>query len=45
MSRYETEEDQVEAIKQWWQKNGTQLLSGIFGVGVGLVWLDLLAEY
>lgn len=29
MSRYETEEDQVEAIKQWWQKNGTQLLSGI----------------
>lgn len=29
MSRYETDEDQVEALKQWWQKNGTQLLSGI----------------
>jgi len=32
MSRYETDEDQVEVIKQWWQKNGTQLLSGILVV-------------
>lgn len=29
MSRYETEEEQVEAIKAWWKKNGTQLLSGV----------------
>jgi len=29
MSRYETDEEQVEAIKSWWKKNGTQLLSGI----------------
>jgi len=27
MSRYETEEEQVEAIKSWWKKNGTLLLS------------------
>jgi len=28
-NRYETEEEQVAAIKSWWQKNGTQLLLGI----------------
>lgn len=27
MSRYETEEEQVDAIKEWWKKNGTQVLS------------------
>ena len=32
MSRNETDDEQVEAIKQWWQKNGTQLLSGILVV-------------
>lgn len=29
MSRYETEEEQVEAIKTWWKQNGTKLLSGL----------------
>ncbi len=29
MSRYETEEEQVEAIKSWWKKNGTSLLTSI----------------
>jgi len=29
MSRYETEEEQVEAIKSWWKKNGTSLLTAI----------------
>jgi len=29
MSRYETEEEQIEAFKSWWNKNGTQLLSAI----------------
>lgn len=29
MSRYETEEEQVEAIKAWWKKNGTSLLTAI----------------
>lgn len=34
MSRYETEEEQVQAIKNWWNKNGTQLLSIILVVVV-----------
>ncbi len=34
MSRYETEEEQVQAIKDWWNKNGTQLLSLILVVVV-----------
>ena len=29
MSRYETEEEQVEAIKAWWKKNGTSLLASV----------------
>ncbi|MET0027537.1 MAG: tetratricopeptide repeat protein [Candidatus Thiodiazotropha sp.] len=38
MSVYETEEEQVEAIKKWWKENGTSVvaglvlgLSGVFG--------------
>jgi len=27
MSRYETEDEQLEQLKSWWKKNGTQLLS------------------
>lgn len=34
MNRYETEEEQVEAIKAWWKKNGTQLLTGVLVVAV-----------
>ncbi|WP_028486994.1 YfgM family protein [Thiomicrorhabdus chilensis] len=34
MSRYETEEEQVEAIKSWWKKNGTQLLTGLLVIAV-----------
>jgi len=29
MSRYETEEEQVDAIKAWWKKNGTSLLASV----------------
>lgn len=29
MSRYETEEEQVDAIKAWWKKNGTSLLTAV----------------
>lgn len=36
MSRYETEEEQVEAIKKWWDKNGTQLLSGILVIVIAV---------
>lgn len=34
MSRYETEEEQVEAIKSWWKKHGTQLLTGLLVIAV-----------
>lgn len=34
MSRYETEEEQVEAIKSWWKKHGTQLLTGFLVIAV-----------
>lgn len=33
MKDYETEEQQVEALKKWWKENGTSLLVGLF-VGV-----------
>lgn len=33
MSRYETEDEQLEAIKAWWKKNGSQLLTVIL-IGV-----------
>lgn len=32
MSRYETEEEQIEAFKSWWNKHGTQLLSAVLVV-------------
>lgn len=34
MSTYETEEDQVKALKQWWQENGRAVIFGLV-VGVG----------
>lgn len=36
MSRYQSDDEQVEALKQWWQKNGTALLSGL--LVVALAW-------
>ena len=36
MSDYETEEQQVEAIKEWWKQNGSSVLLGI-GLGVGAI--------
>lgn len=36
MAEYETEEQQVEALKQWWSENGRQILFGI-GLGVALI--------
>lgn len=32
MSRYETDDEQLEALKKWWDKYGTMLLSGILVV-------------
>jgi predicted negative regulator of RcsB-dependent stress response len=34
MSRYDTEQEQMEAIKAWWNKNGTLLLSGVLIVAI-----------
>ncbi|VAW49814.1 FIG00449901: hypothetical protein [hydrothermal vent metagenome] len=36
MSRYETEDEQVEAIKSWWKKNGTQLLSALLVIVIAI---------
>ncbi len=30
MAEYETEEEQVEALKNWWKENGTAVLAGAF---------------
>ena len=29
MSTYQTEEEQVEAIKQWWKDNGKSVIGGL----------------
>ncbi|WP_127470288.1 YfgM family protein [Thiomicrorhabdus aquaedulcis] len=34
MSRYDTEEEQIDVIKTWWKKNGTWLLSSILVIAV-----------
>lgn len=36
MSRYETEEEQIEAFKSWWNKHGTQLLSALLVVVIAV---------
>ncbi len=39
MNVYETEEQQVEAIKNWWKENGTSIVIGaIIGIGGILGW-------
>lgn len=35
MNRYETDDEQVAALKNWWDKNGTMLLSAILVVALG----------
>ncbi len=36
---YETEEQQVEAIKQWWKENGKSIIAGVvLGLGAVLGW-------
>ena len=37
MERYETEEQQIEAIKQFWKDNGTAIIIGVV-LGVGGLW-------
>jgi len=39
MSVYETEEEQVEAIKKWWKENGTSIIAGVvLGLGGVFGW-------
>lgn len=44
MSAYETEEEQIEAIKAWWRKNGKSIIAGVvLGVAIvvgGKMWLS-----
>lgn len=35
MDRYETDDEQVQAIKNWWKENGTSLLSGLLVISIG----------
>lgn len=34
MSGYQTEEEQVEALKRWWKENGTSIIAGVV-IGLG----------
>jgi predicted negative regulator of RcsB-dependent stress response len=34
MSGYQTEEEQVEALKRWWKENGTSVIAGVV-IGLG----------
>ena len=36
MAEMRTEEEQIEAIKQWWKKNGSSLLIGV-GLALAIV--------
>ena len=39
MSELQTDEEKVEAIKQWWKENGTSVVTGIaIGLGVVIGW-------
>ena len=39
MESYRTEEEQVEALKRWWQENGrSMIVSVVVAVGLGLGW-------
>ena len=44
MSAYQTDEEQVEAIKKWWQENGKSVIGGValglLVVGGGKGWME-----
>ena len=44
MSTYQTEEEQVEAIKKWWKENGKSVIAGVVlglaVIGGGKGWLE-----
>jgi predicted negative regulator of RcsB-dependent stress response len=39
MTTYETDEERVEALRNWWKENGTSIVAGIaLGVGALVAW-------
>ena len=45
MNEYETEEQQIEALKRWWKENGTSLVVGlVLGVSGLLGWRYYMVE-
>ncbi|MDT8281450.1 MAG: tetratricopeptide repeat protein [Gammaproteobacteria bacterium] len=45
MNEYETEEQQLEALKKWWKENGTSLIVGlVVGVSALFGWRYYLAQ-
>ncbi len=44
MSTYQTDEEQVEALKKWWQENGRSVIAGVviglLIVGGGKAWIE-----
>lgn len=44
MEIYETEQDQVEALKKWWKENGRSVIAGLVigvgGIGGWKLWMD-----
>ncbi len=39
MAEYETEEQQVEALKEWWKQNGLAIIGGaVLGIAALLGW-------
>ncbi len=44
MSTFQTEEEQVEALKKWWQENGKSVIAGVviglLVVGGGKAWIE-----
>lgn len=44
MSRFESDDEQVQAMKDWWKANGSSLLSGLLVISIAWAGSDLLAE-
>ena len=45
MEIYETEEQQVEALKRWWKENGTSMIAGLVGAVILIVGWNVWKSY
>ncbi|MDM8569979.1 tetratricopeptide repeat protein, partial [Thiotrichales bacterium HSG1] len=48
MATYETEEEQVEALKKWWKENGLSVVGGVaigFALLFGWRWWQAYTEH